>query len=205
MVTKSGPLIEIPRKCAVNAPWPGATPGGGGVCPDRTMRRRHQFRDREVWIDRREPRASEHVIDAATAVNAQRFIHISSISVLPADQPSVDEMAAAVNHPWKGSYSRVKADAEHVLLQRWSSSPLLMVRSGFILATGLVDSIVGIGMPLPYRTDPRLGRRADRHPADYTRRRSRSDREAGYLAIKWRCQQKLHARRTGCANKTRVS
>ena len=89
------------------------------------------------------------VIDAATAVNAQRFIHISSVSVLPSDQRVVDETAKAVNHPWKGSYSRVKADAEHVLLQRWTSSPLFIVRPGFILAEGLVDSIVGIGMPLP--------------------------------------------------------
>ena len=91
----------------------------------------------------------EQVVEAATAANAKRFIHISSISVLPSDQQVVNESAVAVNHPWKGSYSRVKADTEHVLSKHWTSSPLLMVRPGFILADGLVDSIVGIGMPLP--------------------------------------------------------
>ena len=91
----------------------------------------------------------DQVIDAATAVNAQRFIHISSVSVLPSDQARVDETSQAVNHPWKGSYSRVKADAENILSARWTSSPLLMLRPGFILAEGLVDAIVGIGIPLP--------------------------------------------------------
>jgi nucleoside-diphosphate-sugar epimerase len=91
----------------------------------------------------------DHVIDAAMAANAQRFIQISSVSVLPSDRSQVNEASPAVDHPWKGSYSRVKADAESTLSRRWTTSPLLMLRPGFILDDGLVDSIVGIGMPLP--------------------------------------------------------
>src|SRR5438309_677620 len=44
----------------------------------------------------------DHVIAAAEAVNAQRFIHISSVSVLPSDRTVVDEAIPAVNQPWKG-------------------------------------------------------------------------------------------------------
>jgi nucleoside-diphosphate-sugar epimerase/predicted dehydrogenase len=90
-----------------------------------------------------------NIVKAADALRVRRFIHISSISVLPSNRGVVDESSPAVDQRWKGAYSRVKADAEQFLTQEWRSSPLLIVRPGFILGEGVVDPIVGIAMRLP--------------------------------------------------------
>src|SRR6266480_1147701 len=90
-----------------------------------------------------------NIVKAADALRVRWMIHISSISVLPSDREVVDESSPAVDQRWKGAYSRVKADAEHFLIQEWRSSPLLIMRPGFILGEGVVDPIVGIAMRLP--------------------------------------------------------
>ncbi len=91
----------------------------------------------------------EHIIDAARAVRAKLFIQVSSISVLPSQVSVVDESMPAGEAKWKGPYARIKADAEQLLLKEWRDKPLLFVRPGFLLAEGIVDTMVGIGRALP--------------------------------------------------------
>lgn len=89
------------------------------------------------------------VMNAARRLGVKRFIHISSISVLPSITGTLNEDALAVEAQWKGIYSRVKAAVETHILQRWKDNELYVVRPGFILDQGLVDSMVGTGKSLP--------------------------------------------------------
>jgi len=89
------------------------------------------------------------VMSAARRLGVKRFIHVSSISVLPSITGVVNEDAAAVEARWKGIYSRVKAAVETHIVQQWTHAELDVVRPGFIVAQGLVDSMVGTGMKLP--------------------------------------------------------
>ena len=92
---------------------------------------------------------ADQVMDAARALGAKRLVHISSISVLPSVTGVLDEGAVAVEARWKGIYSRVKAAVETHIIQAWNHAELDVVRPGFILAAGLVDSMVGTGKLLP--------------------------------------------------------
>jgi nucleoside-diphosphate-sugar epimerase/predicted dehydrogenase len=92
---------------------------------------------------------ADSVMAAARQLSVRRFIHISSISVLPSVSGTVNEDAVAVEARWKGIYSRVKAAVETHIVEQWSHAELNIVRPGFILAQGLVDSMVGTGMKLP--------------------------------------------------------
>src|SRR5690349_9275501 len=53
-------------------------------------------------------RLTDQIIAAARSLGVARFIHISSISVLPALHGAVDEETPSVAHRWKGVYSRIK-------------------------------------------------------------------------------------------------
>ena len=92
---------------------------------------------------------ADAVMSAARSLCVKRFIHISSISVLPSIAGVVNEEAVAVEARWKGIYSRVKAAVETHIVAHWTHAELDVVRPGFILAQGLVDSMVGTGMRLP--------------------------------------------------------
>lgn len=92
---------------------------------------------------------ADAVMDAARRLEVKRFIHISSISVLPSITGTINENAVAVEARWKGIYSRVKASVEAHVVKHWTHAELDVVRPGFILAQGLVDSMVGTGMRLP--------------------------------------------------------
>lgn len=92
---------------------------------------------------------ADQIMMAARALNVRRFIHISSISVLPSITGQLDEDASAVEARWKGIYSRVKAAVERHVIEQWKHADLDIVRPGFILAPGLVDSMVGTGKLLP--------------------------------------------------------
>lgn len=94
-------------------------------------------------------RMTDLIMEAARRLGVKRFIHISSISVLPSITGTVDEDVSAVDAKWKGSYSRVKAAVEQHIIAQWKTGELDIVRPGFILAEGLVDSMVGTGMKLP--------------------------------------------------------
>lgn len=92
---------------------------------------------------------ADTIMAAARHLKVKRFIHISSISVLPSLRGVVNEDAVAVEAKWKGIYSRVKAAVETHVVAQWKHAELDVVRPGFILAQGLVDSMVGTGMKLP--------------------------------------------------------
>jgi nucleoside-diphosphate-sugar epimerase/predicted dehydrogenase len=92
---------------------------------------------------------TDQVMEAARSLGVRRFIHISSISVLPSITGSLNEDAEAVEARWKGIYSRVKAAVEKHVILRWRHADLDVVRPGFILAQGVVDSMVGTGKLLP--------------------------------------------------------
>lgn len=92
---------------------------------------------------------ADQVMRAARALGVRRLIHISSISVLPSVTGELDEDAVAVEARWKGIYSRVKAAVEKHVIAAWKHAELDVVRPGFILAPGLVDSMVGTGKLLP--------------------------------------------------------
>jgi nucleoside-diphosphate-sugar epimerase/predicted dehydrogenase len=89
------------------------------------------------------------IMKAARSLGVKRFIHISSISVLPSINGTLNEDAAAVDAQWKGVYSRIKAAVEQHVIHSWKSGHLDIVRPGFILAPGVVDSMVGTGKALP--------------------------------------------------------
>lgn len=89
------------------------------------------------------------ILACARQLAVKRLIHISSISVLPSMRGIVDEQAQAVDARWKGVYSRVKSAVERHVIQHWKDSDLVVVRPGFIIAPGMIDSIVGIGRRLP--------------------------------------------------------
>ncbi len=89
------------------------------------------------------------VMAAARSLGVKRFVHISSISVLPSVEGTVNEESPAVEARWKGVYSRVKAAVEKHVIEQWKDGVLDIVRPGFILAPGLVDSMVGTGLKLP--------------------------------------------------------
>ena len=99
------------------------------------------------------------IMQAARDLGVKRFVHISSISVLPSVKGTVNEQSVAVEARWKGIYSRIKAAAEKHVIERWKDSELAIVRPGFILARGLVDSMVGIGSKLPTGSVLGLGNR----------------------------------------------
>ena len=92
---------------------------------------------------------TDQIMGAARRLGVKRFIHISSISVLPSITGTLNEDAEAVEARWKGIYSRVKAAVEKHVIASWKESELDVVRPGFILAQGLVDSMVGTGKLLP--------------------------------------------------------
>lgn len=92
---------------------------------------------------------TDQVMQAAQKLHVRRFIHISSISVLPSITGVLNEDAEAVEARWKGIYSRVKAAVEGHIIDTWREGDLDVVRPGFILAPGLVDSMVGTGKQLP--------------------------------------------------------
>jgi nucleoside-diphosphate-sugar epimerase/predicted dehydrogenase len=92
---------------------------------------------------------ADQIMTAARALSVRRFVHISSISVLPSITGPLDEDAVAVEARWKGIYSRVKAAVESHVIAQWTHADLDVVRPGFILAPGLVDSMVGTGKLLP--------------------------------------------------------
>ncbi len=89
------------------------------------------------------------VLACARRLSVRRFIHISSISVLPSVTGTVDERTSAVAAKWKGIYSRVKSAVEQHIVGLWKDSELIVVRPGFILGSGMIDSMVGIGRRLP--------------------------------------------------------
>jgi nucleoside-diphosphate-sugar epimerase len=91
----------------------------------------------------------DHIMEAARNLGVRRFIHISSISVLPSIKGTLTEDAAAVDAKWKGVYSRIKVAVEQHVIHSWKTGSLDVVRPGFILAPGMVDSMVGIGKALP--------------------------------------------------------
>ncbi len=92
---------------------------------------------------------TDQIMSAARRLGVRRFIHISSISVLPSITGRLNEDAEAVEARWKGIYSRVKAAVEKHVIDSWKETELDVVRPGFILAPGVVDSIVGTGKLLP--------------------------------------------------------
>ncbi len=92
---------------------------------------------------------ADRVMEAGRRLGVKRFIHISSISVLPSVEGVLNEDAVAVEAKWKGVYSRVKAAVESHVIPRWKEGELVVVRPGFILDQGLVDSMVGTGKALP--------------------------------------------------------
>ena len=92
---------------------------------------------------------TDQIMQAARSLGVRRFIHISSISVLPSITGPLNEDAEAVEARWKGIYSRVKAAVEKHVIESWKHADLDVVRPGFILAQGLVDSMVGTGKLLP--------------------------------------------------------
>lgn len=92
---------------------------------------------------------TDQIMEAARSLGVKHFVHISSISVLPSITGVLNEDAQAVAARWKGIYSRVKAAVETHVIQKWQHADLDVVRPGFILAQGLVDSMVGTGKLLP--------------------------------------------------------
>lgn len=102
---------------------------------------------------------ADQIMVAARALDVKRFIHISSISVLPSITGPLNEEAEAVAARWKGIYSRVKAAVETHVIELWTHAELDVVRPGFILAPGLVDSMVGTGKLLPTGQVMGLGNR----------------------------------------------
>ena len=92
---------------------------------------------------------ADQIMNAACALGVTRFIHISSISVLPSITGPLNEDVGAVDAKWKGIYSRVKAAVEKHIIEKWRHADLDVVRPGFILASGVVDSMVGTGKLLP--------------------------------------------------------
>jgi nucleoside-diphosphate-sugar epimerase/predicted dehydrogenase len=92
---------------------------------------------------------ADQIMEAARSLSTKRFIHISSISVLPSITGMLNEDALSVEARWKGIYSRVKAAVETHVIEKWQHADLDVVRPGFILAQGLVDSMVGTGKLLP--------------------------------------------------------
>jgi len=103
---------------------------------------------------------ADQVIAAAQARNVSRMIHVSSISVLPAVSGMVNEATPAVAHRWKGEYSKVKVAVELRFEEAVRDRQLLVVRPGFIVGTGLADSLPGIARLLPTSHLLGLGNRA---------------------------------------------
>ena len=73
------------------------------------------------------------VMNAARRLGVKRFIHISSISVLPSITGTLNEDALAVEAQWKGIYSRVKAAVDQDGQQQGRSADRLPSMAGAAL------------------------------------------------------------------------
>lgn len=93
-------------------------------------------------------------------VGVKRFVHISSISVLPNSTNLITEDTPIDDHPeLKGVYGAVKIAIDNRLLQWELSSHIqvVLVRPGFITAKDKKDTLVGIAKVLPFRFAVLLG------------------------------------------------
>lgn len=83
-------------------------------------------------------------------VRCKRFIHISSVSVLPPVSGTVTEQdLPPEDFQQKGGYAQLKIATERWVTDHVTDCELVLVRPGFIVAPGLLDPIVGIGKLLP--------------------------------------------------------
>src|SRR5262245_10034068 len=102
----------------------------------------------------------ERLNQLLVAIKCRRFIHISSVSVLPAAGRCVSEKD---NPPsdfrQKGPYARLKIATEHWVTENVTQCEIVLVRPGFVVAPGLPDPIVGIGKLLPTQRILGLGHR----------------------------------------------
>jgi nucleoside-diphosphate-sugar epimerase len=94
------------------------------------------------------------------AIGCRRFIHVSSVSVLPAVTGRVsEEHEPPRNFRQKGAYARLKIATERWVTDHVTHCQLVLVRPGFVVAPGLSDPLVGIGKLLPNQRILGLGHR----------------------------------------------
>jgi predicted dehydrogenase/nucleoside-diphosphate-sugar epimerase len=94
------------------------------------------------------------------AIDCRRFIHLSSMSVLPAVSRTLNEKDDPPrNFRQKGAYARLKIAAEWWVTDHITHCELVLVRPGLIVGPGLPDPMVGIGKLLPTQRILGLGRR----------------------------------------------
>src|SRR5262245_15974217 len=94
------------------------------------------------------------------AIKCQRFIHMSSVSVLASAGRCVSEKDDPPNDfRQKGPYARLKIATERWVTENVTHCEIVLVRPGFVVAPGLPDPIVGIGKLLPTQRILGLGHR----------------------------------------------
>jgi len=123
------------------------------------------------------------------ATHCQRFIHISSISVLPPVNGTVTEQdEPSKNFHQKGAYARLKIATELWVTANMTHCEIVLVRPGFVLGPGLLDPIIGMGKLLPTQRIMGMGHRKSIIPII-----SRSILNEGITRL---CALKLADRRT---------
>ncbi len=86
----------------------------------------------------------------ADKMNAQKLIHMSSISCYANDEKLITESTSIDTHPeWKGGYGAIKIKVDNLLLGYKMRTRVVMMRPGFITAPDKKNALTGIAKILP--------------------------------------------------------
>lgn len=86
----------------------------------------------------------------ADKVNAQKLIHMSSISCYANDEKVITDATPIDAHPeWKGGYGAIKVKVDNLMLGYKMKTQIVMMRPGFITAPDKKNALAGIAKIMP--------------------------------------------------------